>query len=199
MEGRYEDALAAWTEAYALSQRPLILFNMANAYERNGQLEKAVAVLNRYRAYAQPDEQEVILRRIKNMEQRLAQAQPQPIEQSRVSTPTAPFPTLEVMLMGSGAVTLVSGVLLASGAKNQGNQAAQYCGGPGMPCTQGAVEFLGKEKRYAMGADVCFVVGGLTTVAGLGLLLLPKGSKASSTARVQLTPTTSGMVMHGTF
>ena len=102
MEGRYEDALAAWTEAYALSQRPLILFNMANAYERNGQLEKAVAVLNRYRAYAQPDEQEVILRRIKNMEQRLAQAQPQPIEQSVCPTPTAPFPDFRGYVDGFG-------------------------------------------------------------------------------------------------
>lgn len=199
MEGRYEDALAAWTEAYALSQRPLILFNMANAYERNGQLKEAVSVLNRYRAYAQPDEQEVILRRIKNMEERQAQVAPLVVPTPE-PTRLTPFPTAEVMFVSTGAVALVSGILLGSGAKNQGNLAAQYCGGPGLPCSQKAAEFLKKERRYALGADVCFVAGGLATAAGIGLLLLPKkGADNDATARVLVSPSTTGLVMHGTF
>ena len=189
MEGRYEDALAAWTEAYALSQRPLILFNMANAYERNGQLEKAVAVLNRYRAYAQPDEQEVILRRIKNMEQRLHE-QPQPIEQSRVSTPTAPFPTLEVMLMGSGAV-LVSGVLLVLVRKTR---TKLQCVGVPVCRAQGAVSF--RKRNDMRWADVC--LSSVDYYRGWPRTVTSKGPRHPYCPS-QLTPTTSGMVMHGTF
>jgi len=37
-EGRYEDAIAAWKAAYDLSPKPLLLFNVANAYERIGGL-----------------------------------------------------------------------------------------------------------------------------------------------------------------
>jgi len=199
MEGRYEDALAAWTEAYDLSRRPLILYNMANAYERNGQVRKAISVLNRYRAYAQPDEQEVILRRIKNMEHRLTLIQP-PQASVAVQEPLQPFPTAEVALLGTGAIAIVSGVLLGSGAKNQGTQAALYCGGQGLPCTSMAADFLKKERRYALGADLCFIAGGLATATGIGLLVLKKSDTSSpETVRVQVSPSATGLVMNGTF
>src|SRR5262245_14114470 len=36
-EGKYEEAVAAFEKSYALSHRPELLFNLANAYERLGQ------------------------------------------------------------------------------------------------------------------------------------------------------------------
>ena len=41
-EGRYEEAILAWEEAYRLSSRPVLLFNIANAYERLGRGRGAV-------------------------------------------------------------------------------------------------------------------------------------------------------------
>lgn len=73
-EGRYEDAIDAWKEAYGLSDRPLFLFNIANALERIGRWDEALVYLNKYRAFAEADERTVLERRMRNIEQRLDDA-----------------------------------------------------------------------------------------------------------------------------
>ncbi len=70
-EGRYEDAIAAWREAWRLSRRPALLYNIANAQERLGQWKEALETLNRYRAFARASEREALDRRIRNLERRL--------------------------------------------------------------------------------------------------------------------------------
>ncbi len=40
-EGDYENAVVAWKEAHRLSERPLLLYNIANALERIGEWEEA--------------------------------------------------------------------------------------------------------------------------------------------------------------
>ena len=61
-EGLYSDAIAAWESAYDLSDRPLLLYNMANAQERLGRWEDALQSLNRYRAFAPLEERDVLIR-----------------------------------------------------------------------------------------------------------------------------------------
>ena len=39
--GRNQEAVVAWTQAYNLSKKPLLLFNIANAHERLGNLMEA--------------------------------------------------------------------------------------------------------------------------------------------------------------
>ncbi len=73
-EGRYEDAIEAWKEAYSLSDRPLFLFNIANALERIGRWDEALVYLNKYRAFAPADERTVLERRMRNIERRLEAA-----------------------------------------------------------------------------------------------------------------------------
>lgn len=70
-EAQYEQAILAWQEAYRLSQRPLFHFNIANAYERLGDLESALDYLHRYRAYAPAEERGTLERRIRTIETRL--------------------------------------------------------------------------------------------------------------------------------
>lgn len=70
-EGRYADAIAAWESAYRLSDRPLLLYNIANAQERLGRWEDALNSLNRYRAFAPEDERATLSRRIANIERNL--------------------------------------------------------------------------------------------------------------------------------
>jgi hypothetical protein len=120
-EGRYEEAVQAFKTAYELSKRPLMLFNMANAYERLGQLEQAIDVLNQYRVYADPSEQDVLLARVQTIERRLAAqrtAVPVPVPAPApvpgpVPRPTPTGPTVQrrspapwVLAVGGGAVAL---------------------------------------------------------------------------------------------
>jgi hypothetical protein len=51
-QGDYEDAIAQWTRAWALDPRPLLQYNMSQAYERLGRLEEAVAALQLYLDHA---------------------------------------------------------------------------------------------------------------------------------------------------
>lgn len=71
-EGLYEDAIAAFQEAYRLSGIHKLLLNVANCYERLGAYEKAIAVLNRYRAFAPSDQHETLKSRIASNYRRIA-------------------------------------------------------------------------------------------------------------------------------
>ncbi len=49
-QARYQDAVDEWAEAYRLSQRPLLLLNLANAHERLAQYEEAATSLEQFLA-----------------------------------------------------------------------------------------------------------------------------------------------------
>ena len=51
-EGDYEAALAAFEEAYELSGRHALLYNMANAHERLGEYDKALEKLRKFLPHA---------------------------------------------------------------------------------------------------------------------------------------------------
>ncbi|MBK7585384.1 MAG: tetratricopeptide repeat protein [Myxococcales bacterium] len=69
-EGRYEDALTAFQEAYRLSQRSPLLFNIGNALERLGKLADAADALEKYLPHAKPAEKDVISKRVENLRKR---------------------------------------------------------------------------------------------------------------------------------
>jgi len=71
-DGRYDLAIEAFMEAYRLSRRPDLLFNIANTYEQLGQIPEALDALQRYRVYARPDERDAIAERVRGWEQILA-------------------------------------------------------------------------------------------------------------------------------
>lgn len=74
-EGRFAQAVVAFTEAYRLCGRPEMLFNLANAYERAGDLAEAIDALTRYRVFATPEEQEPLAQRTADLERRSAAAE----------------------------------------------------------------------------------------------------------------------------
>lgn len=69
-EGDYEGAIQAFRESYRLSGRPLLLYNLANAYERLGRYEEALSSLRAYAPHAGVEEESLIRRRIESLEQR---------------------------------------------------------------------------------------------------------------------------------
>lgn len=75
--GEYERALATFEQAYRLSKRSLLLYNMANACERMGRLADAITYLERYAAKLEDDSDEVaaVLRRVHALRARLPAGQ----------------------------------------------------------------------------------------------------------------------------
>ncbi|MCE7894177.1 MAG: tetratricopeptide repeat protein [Sorangiineae bacterium PRO1] len=71
-EGRYEDALGAFEEAYRLSHRPRLMFNIGNALERLGKLSEAADALEKYLPHAKPTERDVLSKRVQNLRKRAA-------------------------------------------------------------------------------------------------------------------------------
>ncbi len=101
-EASYRDAIVAWEEAYRLTGRHTLLFNIANAHERLADYDGAIDVLNRYRAFATADEREAIERRLRNLEKlkadleertRAAEPGPEPVAAAPAPVPaSAPLP-----------------------------------------------------------------------------------------------------------
>lgn len=56
-QGDYEAAIEQWTRAYELDARPLLQFNLSQAFERLGRLEDAIAAVERYLEHADPDDE----------------------------------------------------------------------------------------------------------------------------------------------
>jgi len=184
-EGRYADAIVAWEEAYKMSERPLLLYNIANAQERLGQWRAALETLNRYRVYAPAEERDRLDRRIANLERRLEeQAAPQPAVVPAPVEGVAMEPESSVVvpwggvaLLGGGALALGGGSLFAIQAVNARERAAAYCvdGEAGVLCSSAASADLRADTRNALLADGLFVVGLLGVGFGTKVLLSHPG------------------------
>ncbi len=72
-QGRYDKAIEEFEEAYRLEPKPLLLYNIAMAQEKVGELEKAVDYLKRY-LEATPDNEDrtILLAKVANLEARIA-------------------------------------------------------------------------------------------------------------------------------
>jgi hypothetical protein len=55
-QGDYDSAIELWTRAYALDARPLLQWNLSQAYERLGRVIEAAAALEAYLANADPSD-----------------------------------------------------------------------------------------------------------------------------------------------
>lgn len=78
-EGRYDAALKAFSEAYELSGRHQLLFNIGNCHERLGHLQEAADALDKYLVTGKARDKDVIQKRVANLrvraeEQRQQQA-----------------------------------------------------------------------------------------------------------------------------
>lgn len=195
-EGRYEDAVVAFEEAYRLSARPALLFNIANALERTGRWGEALDVLSRYRAYAPADERATLDRRITNLERRIAETKPgtpapdsaRPDEVRTAPTvPSAASPSpffrpLPLGLAGVGVVSLGASAVLGGIALGAHDNAAAGCAtdtGGALRCGESVSTALAEESGSALAADVLLGVGVVGLGAGLGLALFGDGGVIS--------------------
>ena len=194
-EGQYEEAVLAWEKAYELSARPLLLFNIANAYERIGAWQDALDALNRYRAFAPGEERETLERRIFNLNRRLDNKLQQ--DQSAAATGPAPKPEtaeesnpeLEVLppsartlrrpgpdpgpfvLLGLGAAAAGTGGVLGALAQTAREQVAASCAlaGDKLLCPQSSSSLIQQDKTYSLSSDILVAAG--SAAAGIGIVL----------------------------
>ncbi len=172
-EGEYEEAIAAWEAAYALSEEPLLYYNIANAYERMGRYDEAIDALARYRAFAPTEEREALDRRLRNLETRRQ-------EQAAATTPTPTSPVTPdtrlsvataapVALVGLGVVGLGTGATMGFRARGASRELSSLCVDGLCPAT--AQSLLVIEQRSAITADVGFAVGAIALGAGMVWLI----------------------------
>ncbi len=175
-EGRYEEAVQAFQESYRMSGRPLLLFNLANAYERLGRYGEALEALRGYQPHAAPNEQQQISIRITHLEQRAAEGGGGPA-------------TYDETLVGVGAAIGALGVLMVIGGGVSGalaldarETALANCAmlGETRYCDSGASGALADDELFSLLADVGIGVGGAAVVAGVVLLIVGATSGPAS-------------------
>jgi tetratricopeptide (TPR) repeat protein len=219
-EGRYADAIAAWEMAYVLSPRPLLLVNMASAFERLGDNVAALDKLYRYKAFAPPDERSTIERRIRSLEARMdedraieearAAASVQP--EYRPSTVTKPAPEpiqsrpepRQVWTVGTGPVVMYSlagagavlGTVFAFRADAARKEAAELCSSDdAVFCPSSAGRSLAIDNNSSVIADSGFGLAGAAVVAGTVWMFAKNGRPTG----VRLAPVGHGLGIQGAF
>ena len=203
-EGRYEDAIVAWQEAWILSERPLLLYNIANAQERLGLWREALETLNRYRAFARPEERERLDRRINNLERRLAEdgapvaaiPSPEPAASSAPVVEDQPIRStgwIPIAAYSVGGVGMLSGTIFALQARGARETAAGLCtsGAQVNICPDSAADALRLDTSRSLMADGAFLLGGLGIAGGAIAMAMLDGSP------VTLTP--GGLLLRGQF
>jgi tetratricopeptide (TPR) repeat protein len=217
--GRFEEALAAFTEAYNRTGEPKLLFNLAASAEGMGDRERAKAY---YQVYLEelPDAEdaEEVKNRIERLSLPMAPAaqkpdvEPQAAEQTKVTSKTdnvdakeyyskkeekKKVPLWPPFTMGLGGMVLASGMITAILAKSKYDGLESTCK-PNCSDDQ-----IAPAKASAIAADVQFAVGGVAATAGIiGFFLLRKKYKENANGvevKPQATVNGGGMVVEGSF
>lgn len=190
----YSDAVKEFNEAYRLSKRPDLLYNIALGYERLSDFDNAISTLKRYlvEKVNAPD-RNMIESRIKNLEKLrdirnnppispgtpLPEPQPQPqIEPQAQPEPAAPakrgLGTLGYAGIGTGsvgAVLLLSSIGTGIVAKQKSDRLVEACP-TRVNCDPSLRSVQSQGKRLALATDVMIGVGAVALVAGVALLVV---------------------------
>jgi tetratricopeptide (TPR) repeat protein len=203
-EGRYEEAVAAFEQAYGLSARPLLLYNIANAQERLGLLTEALQNLRYYLEDAPDDERPVIERRLRGLEDRVARQDREEAErraeQERIArtaaeaaataavrdgraqtAPDGPAPPILgwTLTLGGGAL-VATGVLfgvLALGARTDAEALCSEVGSTTF-CPVSADSALSSDSTYSLLADIGVIAGVAAAAFGVYLVVTHESEPA---------------------
>lgn len=167
-QGLYEEAVQAFKIAYSLSRRPLLLYNMAQAMERIGQWDQALAALEDYHLDAEDAELPALESRIAQLKARIAErdaaaaaaaaaaAQPVVIQEPRRGPPPGAWALFATSAVGVGVGSVFGGQAL--GARGAWTEACVE-GQQGLICPSGAQEDWSRDNRSSLIADIGWIVG----------------------------------------
>ena len=187
----FEQALKYWQAAYDLSGRPLILYNMASAYEKLGRYPEAIETLDEYWRFAPESERGIIERRIKSLEAKLEPGQDSPATNAtgRVSGGGLSIDPAW-LLVGVGAAGVGTGTYFGLQSRSSSAILADACI-DGL-CTGAQSSLLAQNQRDSIIADTALLVGIAAAGTGVTLLLIDDGG-------LYVSPTPNGVLVGGRF
>jgi tetratricopeptide (TPR) repeat protein len=183
-EGRFNEALMAWREAYTLSNRPLLLYNIALAQTELAQFKDAIESLYQYRIYAPKDQQQEIVQQIAALKEALAeQERLQAIENDTVEKgapakaitpsktaakppPTKPKRAAAIAMWSGSALLATGGAVFAVLSAQNGATYEKHCGNlDGLTLCTGQAEqhYYDQQQQFAILADASW---GLSLASG---------------------------------
>lgn len=184
--GDYELAVDKFEQAYRLSARPLLLFNIANARERQGDYARAAEALRRYLPDAPDKERDAVAERARRLEERAAAAAATRSELAELRARTCPVceqpgeersgTLTRNLLWAGGGAAVVTGLALGLVAREAGIDAERSCV-DGL-CSVEAEQALDREQNFALAADVAIGVGLVAVGAGVYLWWKRRGERA---------------------
>ena len=196
-EGRYETALTLFQEAYALSERPALLYNLANVLERLGRTQEAIDHLRRFEEHAAEAQREIIHRRMQALESRLAvereAAAKRELEASLARDWDTPAPRAAPSLLvpwggilsSSAALLLLGGgIALGAGGRSMDVRAFGSCAaaGNGAVCPATVASDLSSAQAFALSADIAFGIAGALAITSIMLFVIKLSSPAAPSA-----------------
>jgi hypothetical protein len=215
--GDYEQAIKLWDQSYAISQQPLILYNLANAWEKLGDFKKTRDNLGKWREAAPPEERDMLDLRLKNLDARIereeeaarkAAAEKAAREaQQRVPVVVAPDRSWVpgAVVAGVGAAAVIAGVtvdLVANGKRPTSSLCMKASNGMTL-CQTAAEGPIATSNRMAIAGDVTWIVGAAAVAAGVVLLVVRKkparDMAAPPPAAAWVAPTAGGATLGGSF
>jgi tetratricopeptide (TPR) repeat protein len=192
--GRFAEAADLLVEAYRLKKEPILLYDLARAYEGLGDLPRAIATYERYLAAAplaknrdgivqriatlraQVREREELERRYRAeraaLDAEQARSRYRAAEDNRSALTLPPKLTI-----AAGAATLLVGGALGLLALSQQSTARNF-----NTTQRDAEAALGDARTFATGANTCFIAGGVLVAGGFVWLLVARRTAAAPNA-----------------
>ncbi len=220
-EGQYEESVDAFRESYELSGRPELLYNLANAYERLGRLEEALAVLREYAPHAPSYDRSAVDRRVANLRDRLNQASRAAAQGetgddvdsddgtisvgSPRTTDAEEGPDLvgPIALIAAGGAAAVTAAVLGVLASSASSSTDDLCGDVGgrTVCSESAQSDVDTAASLALGTDIAGGVAAALGAAGVVWLLVELSGDAEEQppVAVQAGPNYAGVELRSTF
>jgi tetratricopeptide (TPR) repeat protein len=196
-EGRHLEAAQEFESAYRIVGDPVLLFNIGQAYEKAGQVSRAIV---NYEAYVQRARNAEDLGRVQAHVAELRQKKALAATQAAVAQTTStersgrPGPGLRIaggVIGGVGVAALVAGIVIGSQAKSRADSLSQQSQQPGVGFSQ--VSGLQTQgQALANTAYALYGVGSALAVTGVVLFIVDARKRRSvSEAKLELRPVVS--------
>jgi tetratricopeptide (TPR) repeat protein len=208
-QANYQDAVKEFNEAYRLSHRSDLLYNIALCYERLAQYDNAIKALEQYLADKPNAPDKVTIEtRIANYQklrdQLAPKPQPAPPPPPAVTPAPVPPPVSSelprrwwvngTILTVAGAAVLAASLGTGLGADAIHQDLVKQCS-PDNTCPPNLQSKIDEGKSLALASDVLLGVGAATVAVGLVVLLVQRYHHPHTSTQARALPTTSGLLV----
>jgi hypothetical protein len=221
--GNYDEAIRLWEQSYAISQAPLIRYNIANAWEKLGDFRKTRENLAVWRAAAPPEEQGMLDKRLQNLDARIARedeaarkaaddkAAREAAERAAAAAAQAKSWLPGVIVGSVGVAAVIAGVTVdgVAASKRPPSSLCMKSSSGQTLCQVAAESGITTSNRMAIAGDVTWIVGAAAVAAGVVLVIVKRSRPASDAApppaaappppAAWLVPAPGGLMLGGSF